>query len=508
MAHAPAASATEHDKRLFWGCFIALVATSFGFIARVITAEGPTGWGADLGLTATQVGEILGAGLWPFAISIILFSLIIDKVGYKFAMWFGLVCQLIAAVTIPFANSYGAMYMATFALALGNGTVEAYANPVVATVFTKDKTKWLNILHAGWPGGLVVGGIIVILLGLGWRAANSIVLFPAIIYGIMLSTRKFPVHERVAAGVSYRSMLREVGAIGAAIAAALIVFQLGQVFGLPGAVSWIITLILAGIYGAYTRSLGRPFFILFLLVMFPLATTELGIDSWITTFMSGEMAAMGLNPGWVLIYTSAIMLVLRFFGGDIAHRISPLGLLAASATLAALGLFSLSAVSGAAILIAATIYGLGKTFFWPTTLAVVADQTPRSGALGINLIAGVGLLAVGIVGAPFMGAMQDREVDQNLMAVSPTIHSQVMEQRTSIFGNYMGLNAGAVANLSPADQDQVNAVVQQSQKDALRTMALLPVIMLIVYIGLILYFKSKGGYRPAEMQEEAVAAGG
>lgn len=506
MAQAPAPSAVEQDKALFWGCFSALIATSFGFIARVLTQDG---WGADLGLTQTQVGEILGAGLWPFAVSIILFSLIIDKVGYKFAMWFGFVCHVIAALTIPFANSYATMYLATFILALGNGTVEAYANPVVATVFTKDKTKWLNILHAGWPGGLVLGGIIVILFGLGWRAANSIVILPAIIYGIMLARKKFPVHERVKAGVSYRSMLAEVGAIGAFIAAAMIVFQIGTVLSSPSWVSWLITLALAGIYGAYTRSLGRPFYILFLLVMFPLATTELGVDSWITAFMEGEMSAMGLNPGWVLIYTSAIMLVLRFFAGEISHKLSPLGLLATCAAIATIGLFSLATATGAMILVAATLYGVGKTFFWPTTLAVVADQTPRSGALGINLIAGVGMIAVGILGAPFMGALQDRGVDQLLSAEAPALHQQVMQHRTSIFGDYNGLDAGLVAQLPAAQQEQVQGVVFRAQKSALRTIALLPLIMFAVYVALIFYFKARGGYRPAELTaDEAVAAGG
>lgn len=502
VTQASAAQAIEHDKRLFWGCFIALIATSFGFIARVLTADA---WGAELGLTATQVGEILGVGLWPFAISIILFSLVIDSIGYKVTMWFGLACHVAAALLVLVANSYATMYLATFILALGNGTVEAYINPVVATVFTREKTKWLNTLHAGWPGGLVLGGIIVILLGLDWRLANAIVLLPAAVYAVMLGVQRFPVHERVAAGVSYRAMLREVGALGGLIAAALIVFQLGQILGYGTGVALTLTAIATVAYGVYTRSFGRVMFILFLLVMFPLATTELGVDSWITTFMGGAMTELGLNPGWVLIYTSAIMLVLRFFAGGIAHYLSPLGLLAACAGIAALGLFTLSAATGMMILIAATLYGIGKTFFWPTTLAVVADQSPRGGALTINLVAGVGMLAVGIVGAPFMGAMQDRAVDENLAAAAPQLYDQVIEPRGSIFGDYQGLNAGSVAALPEADQETIAGVVEASQKDALRAIALLPVLMMLVYIGLFAYFRSKGGYRPAAMEQEAPA---
>lgn len=504
MSYGSASIAAEHDKRLFWGCFIALVATSFGFIARVLTADA---WGAELGLTATQVGEILGAGLWPFAISIILFALVIDKVGYKVAMWFGLACHIASAALLLVADSYATMYLGTFVLALGNGTVEAYINPVVATVYTREKTKWLNILHAGWPGGLVLGGIIVIVLGLDWRLANAIILLPAAIYGVMLAGQKFPVHERVLAGVSYRTMLREAGVIGGLITAALIVFQLGQIFGYSATAAWVLTLLVTIGFGVYTRSAGRAMFILFLLIMFPLATTELGVDSWITSFMGGEMAALGLNPGWVLIYTSAIMLVLRFFAGGIAHRISPLGLLAACAGIAAVGLFALSFAHGVMILLAATLYGIGKTFFWPTTLAVVADQSPRGGALTINMVAGVGLLAVGIVGAPFMGAMQDRAVDQNLAVEAPALYERVMEPRTSIFGNYQGLNAGSVVALSPEEQARIGGVVELSQKQALRAIALLPLIMMLVYLGLIAYFRAKGGYKPAAMKETPSAVG-
>lgn len=501
MAQASAASAPQpaHSKPLFWGCFIALIATSFGFIARVLTAGA---WGAEFGLTATQVGEILGAGLWPFAISIILFSFVIDYVGYKTAMWFGFVCHVVSGILILLAQDYTTMYIGTFILAIGNGTVEAFINPVVATIFTKDKTKWLNILHAGWPGGLVLGGIIIILLGLDWRIANALILLPAAIYAVALLKEKFPVHERVASGISYRDMLREAGAIGALIGFSLIIFQLGQIAGWGSAVSWILTIVATAGYGFYTRSAGRAMFILFLLIMFPLATTELGVDSWITSFMGGEMSRLGINPGWVLIYTSAIMLVLRFFAGDIAHKISPLGLLAGCSLIAAIGLFALSAATGIMILVAATLYGIGKTFFWPTTLAVVADQSPRGGALTINMVSGVGLLAVGIVGAPFMGILQDRAIDDNLTAVSTELHDQVMVPRNSIFGDYQGLDLAAVAELPEQQQQQIGAVTEDSQKDALLTIALLPLLMMACYIGLIFYFRSRGGYKPVDLAQE------
>src|SRR5215210_3823426 len=149
-------AATAPDMKLFYACFVALVTTSFGFILRAITLPE---WGVEFNLTQTQLGEIAGVGLWPFAISIVLFSLIIDKIGYKTAMIFAIVCHISSALITIFANGYWMLYAGTFIVALGNGTVEAVSNPVVATMFPKEKVKWLSILHAGWAGGLVLGGV-------------------------------------------------------------------------------------------------------------------------------------------------------------------------------------------------------------------------------------------------------------------------------------------------------------------------------------------------------------
>lgn len=503
MAQVTSASASDpiHSKRLFWGCFIALVATSFGFIARALTADA---WGAEFGLTETQVGEILGAGLWPFAISIILFSLIIDQIGYKVAMWFGLICHTLSTILILMADGYTLMYLGTFVLALGSGTVEAYINPVVATVFNKQKTKWLNILHAGWPGGLVGGGILAIMLGgLYWKWKIAIILIPTVIYAVMLLNEKFPVNERVAAGASYRDMLREVGAVGALIIASMIVFQVGAVFEWSLVTNVIVTLALVGVYAAYTRSIGRPLFIFLLLMMIPLATTELGVDSWITVLMENSMRQIGLAAGWVLVYTSAIMMILRFNAGPIVHKLNPLGLLALSSVLACLGLIALSqAGAGIAILLAATLYGLGKTFFWPTTLGIVAEQFPRGGALTLNGIAGVGMIAVGIVGAPFLGYVQDVSNADLLLERQPTMANEYLVEQDGIFGQYRALDVDSIADAPTEDEAIITEIQEEGRKDALLTVAILPAFMFLCYVGLILYFKSKGGYKPVDITDE------
>jgi MFS family permease len=497
----------DRSKRLFWGCFIAILATAFGFIARVLTAGQ---WGLEFGLSETQVGEILGAGLWPFAITIVLFSLVLDRIGYKVAMWFGLICHTVSTVLILMADGYGMMYAGTFILSLGSGAVEAYANPLVATIFTKDKTTWLNRLHGGWAGGLVLGGIVTVLLGpdLYWKWKIGIILIPTVVYMAMLATERFPSQERVTAGISYRDMLREAGAVGMLIASAIMVAQLGEVFDFSLGLEIGIVAVITAAYWFFTRSLGRALFIFILLIMVLSAITELGVDSWITSLMTPEMAKIGMDAGWVLIYTSAIMLLLRLFaGGSLARLLSPIGLLVAGAAVCAIGLFVMSTAAGVTILIAATLYGIGKAFFWPTTLAIVADQFPRGGALTMNTVGGIGMLAVGIIGAPFMGYLQDTHIDANLAVEAPALHTQVMEAKSSIFGEYRAVNPAVAANLPAPEQEQIAEVAVQSQKDALRTIAFLPVIMLICYLILAAYFRSRGGYRPADITLGSVAEG-
>lgn len=494
------------DMKLFWGCFIALIATSFGFIARVLTAGE---WGPEFGLSETQIGEILGAGLWPFAISIILFSLFIDRIGYRMAMLFGLACHTISTIVILMANSYEMMYLGTFILALGSGTVEAYINPVVATMFNKDKTKWLNILHAGWPGGLAIGGIIALLLAdsVPWKGKIALILIPTVVYAIMLWNKKFPEQERVAAGVSYKDMLKEVGAIGALIASTMVFMEIGRVFTMP---LWMVIgliVISTGVYAFYTQSAGRAMFILFLLIMMPLATTELGVDSWITELMGPSMEeAIGISAGWVLVYTSIIMAFLRFYtSGPLVKLLSPLGLLAVCSILAAAGLYALSGATAAlAILGAATLYGVAKAFFWPTTLGIVAEQFPKGGAMTLNTVAGVGMLAVGIVGNPFLGNVQDTKIDEQLLAEAQALHAEyVTQEQTGIFGKYMAIDDAAYENAPKEAKDKIDDVKDSAKKNALSTVAILPILMLISYIGLILYFRSKGGYKPVELAEDS-----
>jgi hypothetical protein len=290
-------------------------------------------------------------------------------------------------------------------------------------------------------------------------------------------------------------MLKEVGIIGALIVVALMTAEVGRVFGFHWILEVAIIVALTGIYGFYVKSLGKPLFIFMLLIMMPLATTELGTDSWITPLMEPEMNKLGFQPLWVLIYTSFIMMLLRFCAGSIVHKLSPLGLLAGSAVIAALGLVFLSQAAGIMILAAATLYAFGKTFFWPTMLGVAAEQFPKGGALTLNTLGGVGMLAVGIVGAPFLGYIQDTSVATVLEKESPAIYQSYTSPKPTIFGEITALDPEKEKAAPEADTTTITTVKTNATKGALKTVAIFPCIMFVCFIILIVYFRSKGGYK-------------
>lgn len=500
---------TGKESWLFVACIISLVATSFGFVVRGFLVGT---WAQEFNLSQTQVGAIQGAGLFPFALSIVFFSLIIDRIGYGRAMVFAFLGHTISAVITMTAGSFQQLYVGTLLFALANGTVEAVINPVTATLYPNSKVHHLNILHSGWPGGMVLGGLLFILLGdLHWKWQIGLYLIPTAIYGAMMFGQKFPVQERVASGVSYREMLQEFGWASCLIVSFFVVFAFDTVLGslgfYQGTVSWVTALAIAAVptiaFAAIYKSFGRPLFVFLLLVMVLLATTELGVDSWITNLMTPVLSQFSQYGGLLLlIYTSAIMAVLRFFAGPIAHRISPLGLLAACAAIAATGLFWIAnaGVAPVAIFAAGTMYGIGKTFFWPTTLGVVTEQFPKGGAMTINAIAGVGMISVGVLGGPFLGAIQDNALDRRLQAQDSALHALVAGAPTSAYlMTYQPIDRAKVNALPETQRQMVESLTTDNSQHTLATFAILPVIMFFCYVGLILYFKAQGGYKPVTL---------
>jgi len=495
----------EFQRRgLFTAAFAAITATSFCFVLRALVIDD---WGSEFALSATQKGELLGVGLWPFSISIVMLSLLIDRIGFKASFWLAASCHLLGLLIMLTADGYWGLYLGTFILSFGNGAVEASANPLIATLYAEDRPTWLNRLHAAWPGGMIVGGVLAIVLGdhVGWRVKIALMFIPVIIYGILLVRRKFPVSERVAAGVPFREMLGEAGILSALVIIALIMAEIGRVAALPLTITVAIIGALTAAYGAYCRALGRPLYLVLVLLMIPLATTELSTDGWISSLMAPEMRAIGLQAGWVLVYTSMLVFVARLFAGAIIHRVGPIVTLGAASALAAMGLFLMAGATGPALLAAATLYGVGKSFFWGTSLAVASDQFPRGGAVTINIVAGAGMLAAGVVGSVLLGSIQDGATASNLRSHDAVNSTQLTatymtDRRHSIFGEYLALDAAKVAKAPPADAAAIAEAEAEGQHDALRSVAFLPLFMLCAYALLGFYFRIRGGYRRVEIK--------
>ncbi|MBC6999835.1 MFS transporter [Cytophaga sp. FL35] len=521
--------ATQNNNLLFVGCFIALLTTAFGFITRVFLVDT---WSEAFDLNPAEAGKLMGIGIWPFFVAIIFFSLLIDKIGYKVAMVVAFIGHLSWGILGYFAyqylqvgdtdSAYALLYWGSLIFALGNGTVEAFINPVVATMFSRNKSKWLNILHAAWPGGLVLAGIILIAMGnVAWWIKIAITMVPAIMYYVLLIRQEFPTNERVAAGVSYKEMLQEFGVGGASLVAFLVVLQLNDFFE-PAADDYVLKYSFIGIgvfmvlaFGWYVKTLGRPILLFLCFIIMPLSTTELGTDSWIQSIMDDIARSKGFDAGWVLIYTSAIMLVLRLFAGSVLDRVSPLNLLIVSCVFAIFGLYFLSVSTGWYIFLAATLYGLGKTFFWPTTLGVVAEQTPKGGALTLNAVSGIGMLTVGMLGAPIIGAFQSNSQIEQLRAsqeLAEVMPSQLVDtegvqlplKEKTIYSiiDYQTLHAEQLTGIidKTNNPEEVRNLVRQLKNKgtqrALIKVIVFPIIMLICYLILLVYFRSKGGYRP------------
>ena len=329
-----------------------------------------------------------------------------------------------------------------FIFAFANGTLEAVANPLVATIFPKQRTHYLNILHASWPLGMVVGAVASYLLGsvmgLGWKAQLSFYLVPTIAYAIMFMGQSFPKSEAAEKGASFSEMFKDVGILGSLVACYLLSIFLGNVLGpvfnVPN-----LGLILAGALliavGVITRfSIGS--FLLFVLFITHalVGAVELGTDGWIEA-ITGNLFTSEQGK-WLLIWTSAVMFSLRFCAHFIETKLglSPVALLLVCSVLACVGLQMTSGVQTVGMaFVALTIYAIGKTFFWPTMLAVASDRFPRTGAVAISIMGGVGMLSAGLIGGPGLGFGKDKYAAEALQASSPAVYAEVKAGAPSKF---------------------------------------------------------------------------
>jgi MFS family permease len=423
----------KNEKILFWASFCTLIAAGIGFSVRGVILED---WGNQFGFTQAELGTITGGGLVGFGLAIIFFSFFADRFGYGKLMAVAFLLHASSAVVTfaatPVYGAYGkegafwCLNAGMWLFALGNGTCEAVINPLTATLFPRQKTHWLNILHAGWPLGLILG--VMITLGfdqvggtIRWEYKLGVFLIPVLVYGGLMAGRTFPQSEAKSAGVPLTGMMKEVGLFGFTLGAALIGLALANllpsVFGLPAWIGWIAA---AGVwlaFGVSTNFAPGHWILAFLYVLHALVGyVELGTDSWITN-ITKQVLKSGTNAQLAFIWTNVLMFTLRFLAGPIVHKINPIGLLFGSACLGTLGLYLLGQDFTNSVwpwVMAVTIYGIGKTFYWPTLLGVVSERFPKGGALALGLSGGIGMIGAGLLGGPGIGYKQDYYAVKNL----------------------------------------------------------------------------------------------
>ena len=417
-------------KRLFIGSCFALLVTSLTFAMRAKIEEifGPVTEGGIFGLTKDVIGWAYSPAFWGFTIAMVIGGFILDVVKTKTIVWAAFILQLIGAVIFIFAHNKGTLFVANVFIGLGNGSVEASFNPLVATLFPKDKTRMLNRFHVWFPGGIVIGSLLAYLLmdkmNIGWQVYVGLLFIPLAIYGVLLIGQKIPETERVASGVTYKGMLEAIGAPVSIITAMAVIFLLAiNVVILPKGWMYLAIVGVAALASVIESLLVRKTSVIFpIMFSFMLLTssTELVTNQWVNALLANA----GISPMLILALISGIMAVGRYFAGTLVHRIHPVGVLLMSATFAAAGIYILSFVNTAGLtVLGAIFFAIGICYFWPTMLGFTSEYIPKSGALGLSLLGGAGFASVAMF-LPVMGRILEEsgtEVALRSVGILPVI---------------------------------------------------------------------------------------
>jgi MFS family permease len=351
-------------KQLFVASCLALLVTSLSFGIRA----GILGrLGVQFQLSAEQLGTIAATAFWGFPLAIVIGGMVVDVIGMKKLLVGAGIFHLAGILLTVFATGYWSLFLSTLLIGLGNGTVEAACNPLVATIYSDNKTTKLNHFHLWFPGGIVIGTLLVYFLdkaGIGWQVQVGLMIIPTLLYLYLFSKLTFPVTERVASGVSSSQMY---------------------------------------------KSLLNPLFIIMIILMLGTAITELFTGQWIDVLLKNVTD----NAILLLTIETGVMVLGRAFAEPIVHRFSPAGVLLLSAIFATLGLYLLGHTTGNMLFVGAIAFGIGVCYFWPTMLGFVSENLPKTGAVGMNLIGGAGMFAVSVY-MIFMGGYYDRLVASKL----------------------------------------------------------------------------------------------
>jgi MFS family permease len=503
-------------KRLLAAGFMAILAAGVGFAVRGGIFDN---WGKEFGFSATQLGEIGGMGFIGFCFGIVLGGIVVDKIGYGKLVVAAFLCHILSAfvtfgATSP-ENAYRMLSIGMFIFAFANGTLEAVANPLVATIFPKNRTHYLNILHASWPAGMVLGALVGWYLDdkmqLNWKYQLALYLIPTIAYGVMFMGQKFPKSEAAEKGASIGEMFKDVGILGALVVCALFSQFFAGALGLPSGVAYGIAGALLIAVGVITKfSMGSILLFVLFVTHVLVGAVELGTDGWIQN-ITGNLFTSEQGKA-LFIWTSAIMFGLRFCGHFIETKLklSPIALLLVCSVLACIGLHLASGMQTFAIaLIGLGIYAVGKTFFWPTMLAVVGDRFPRSGAVAMSIMGGIGMLSAGILGGPGLGYCKDRFSAEELKKTDSALYEAnksakessflVLDKVLAIDGTKLA--AAKEAKPRSAEQEKIVAADQTGDRHTLKADAYIPLTMAVIYLALLAFFKTIGGYRALKIEE-------
>jgi MFS family permease len=393
---------------LFWASCVALIVTAmtFGIRAGILGTLGQ-----EFQLTARELGIVTGTAFWGFTLAMIFGGPLCDVVGMKRLIVIAFIGHAAGIVLTIFATGFWSLFISTLILGISNGMVEAACNPLITSLYPEHKTEKLNNFHLWYPGGIVIGTLIGYFiqqnLGTddpnGWKIQMAVMLLPTLIYGVMFLGKKFPVTERVSSGVTTSEMF---------------------------------------------TACFNPLFLFMIVCMFITASTEFGVNNWVPLFLEQGKVSSLLLLTWVAL----IMTLGRLFLGPIVHRsVAPEKVLLFSAIFSALGIYLLSIATGYAAFISAAVFGLGVSFFWPTMLGFVSVNLPKTGALGLALMGGAGMLCV--AGAlPVLGSIYDKKVTE------------------------------AVASGSTA---------LQGGADTLQTIIVLPIFLIFAFSGLLFYMNKQ-----------------
>jgi MFS family permease len=335
----------KNAKRVFRISCIALIVTAMTFAIRAgILGD----LGQQYGLSGKELGWIASMAFLGFPLAMMFGGILYNAIGAKLIVWLAFVGHALGIVLTIFADGFWGLMISTFLVGFANGLVEAGCNPIIAQLYPNNKTTMLNRFHVWFPGGIVIGSLVsagMTQLGLGWEAQVAIMLIPTAIYGVMMLGCEFPEFDKEENSTS-----------------------------------------------SNLKALFNPIYLFLIICMTMTAVSEFGPGQWINQILS----ASGAHPMLILALITGIMALGRFYAGPLVHKLSPPGVLFFSAILASLGLFLMTQLQGSSVYFAAVVFALGITYFWPTMIGCTSEYTPKTGALGMSLMGGAGMFAMGI----------------------------------------------------------------------------------------------------------------